>query len=215
MSQYWGNRQWYWYHLVSYTSPDTLNIQSKKNYTEFIYLMTKLLPCKKCYEHFKLYLKETPIDFTTKETMIEWFVKAHNYVNKRLEKPILTVEDANKIYLIPSNFNPNDTEKETETNNQPNQLKEINHLFLNQFIKYHTDRALYLHSDMLLVAKLLEKLIYLYPCKICREILIEYNRKNPIRIYGIYYPTFRRWVSNFFDNQNFSNHFVKKWKDMS
>ena len=57
MSQYWGNRQWYWYHLVSYTSPDTLGIPVKKFYRDFIYLMTKLIPCEKCYGHFKLYLK--------------------------------------------------------------------------------------------------------------------------------------------------------------
>ena len=209
MSQYWGNRQWYWYHLISYTSPEKLTVTGKKNYLEFIYLMTQLLPCHKCYDHFKLYLKNTPINFDDRQSMIEWFVNAHNHVNQRLEKPLLTIEDANKLYLKPkSNGLIENSDQELE------ELKDINHLFLNQFIKYHVDRALYNHSSMILVSRLIEKLIYLYPCKICRDILIEYNRLNPVKICGTYHPAFRKWYSNFFDQQDFSKHFVKKWKNL-
>jgi hypothetical protein len=214
MSQYWGNRQWYWYHMVSYTSPEKITESGKKYYLQFIYLMTQLLPCMKCYNHFKLYLKNTPIDFNDRKSMIEWFVNAHNYVNKKLEKPLLSVEESNKLYLKPSlSLDSNNTPDNSESLKN-DELKDINHLLLNQFIKYHADRALYNHSSMILVSRLIEKLIFLYPCKICRDILVEYNKMNPVRLCGTYHPAFRKWYSNFFDHQDFSKHFVKKWTNL-
>ncbi len=205
MSKYWGNRQWYWYHTLSYTSPEILSNTDKKLYTEIIYLMTKLLPCPICYGHFVDYLKKNPIDFTDRKTMIEWFFTAHNFVNSSLKKKILTKEEADDIYIK------NDS-KELDSNYE---LKTINHSYLNEFIKYHAERAIYNYGPYVYVAKLIERLIHIYPCKQCRDVILEYNKKNPIRILGTNPITFRKWYFNFFDKQNLSNHFTYNWKNIS
>jgi hypothetical protein len=220
MSKYWGNRQWYWYHLISYTSPDTFNIQTKKFYMELIILMTELLPCHKCHKHFTSYIKETPANFNNRETFIDWFIAAHNHVNQLLNKPTITKEEANNLYLEKEilekeNLITVDNLEQDLNNIAEIKIKNLNHSFLNEFIKYHSDRAFYNHSSLFLVAKLVEKLIHIYPCLICRKILLEYNQKNPIKIYGSSISTFRRWYNNFFDKQNFSNHFTKNWKNMT
>lgn len=235
MSKYWGNRQWYWYHLISYTSPNTFDIQTKKFYLELILLMTELLPCHKCHQHFTSYIKQTSANFNNRETFIDWFITAHNHVNKSLDKQIFTKEEADNLYLEKENLKENKNiiivdNLEQDLNKIPIEkieikneikietkieIKNLNHSFLNEFIKYHSDRAFYNHSSVFLVAKLIEKLIHIYPCDICRKILLEYNQRNPIRIYGSSISTFRRWYNNFFDKQDFSNHFNKHWKNMS
>ena len=197
--------------------------------------MTELLPCHKCHKHFTSYIKQTSANFNNKETFIDWFITAHNHVNKSLNKPSFTKEEANNLYLekeilkenkniiivdnLEQDLNKIPIEK-IEIKNEIKietkiEIKNLNHSFLNEFIKYHSDRAFYNHSSVFLVAKLIEKLIHIYPCDICRKILLEYNQRNPIRIYGSSISTFRRWYNNFFDKQDFSKHFTKNWKNMS
>jgi len=234
MSKYWGNRQWYWYHLISYTSPETFDVPIKKFYLELIILMTELLPCQKCHKHFKSYIKQTSANFNNRETFIEWFITAHNHVNKSLDKPTFTREESDNLYLEKetskenknlitvdnleqdkNNINKILIDKIENENIKEIKIKNLNHSFLNEFIKYHSDRAFYNHSSVFLVAKLVEKLIHIYPCLICRKTLLEYNQRNPIRIYGSSVSTFRRWYYNFFEKQDFSKHFTKNWKNMS
>ena len=226
MSAYWGNRQWYWYHIMSYTSPEVIDLKNKKFYVELLFLMTTLLPCQKCYNHFTSYLKKTPVDFNNRETMIKWFITAHNHVNKLLNKPIISLEESNNLYLkngkengmentnLESNKN-GSLENETNQERKKWNLKDLHHSYLNEYIKYHSDRGIFGHEPLHYVVKMIERLIVIYPCLKCREVILEYNQRNPIRIYGKTLPTFRKWYNNFFNHQNLSNHFDKKWKNMS
>ncbi len=205
MSTYWGNRHWYWYHIISYSAPEQIDLSIQKIYIELLYYMTKLLPCSKCYNHFKEHVKKYPISFNSRNNMIKWFNDMHNEVNLSLNKKIYTLEEANDIYL--------------ELNNNSDQessfkLKPINHLYLNQFIKYHSDRAVYGHSSLFLTVKMIIILITIYPCAICRNIIKEYNRENQLIIYGSTIPTFRKWIDNFFNYQDLNNHFCQNWKNM-
>jgi hypothetical protein len=211
MSAYWGNRQWYWYHLISYTAPEQIDIPIQKIYIELLYYMTKLLPCPKCYNHFKEHVKNYPINFDSRNNMIKWFVDMHNEVNLSLNKKIYTLEEANETYLEIDNNNDNDNNSEPILSFK---LKSINHLYLNQFIKYHSDRAVYGHASLLLTVKMIRILITIYPCKICRDIIKEYDANNPLLIYGATITTFRKWIDNFFNYQDLSNHFCKNWKNM-
>ncbi len=208
MSSYWGNRQWYWYHLISYTAPEQIDISIQKIYIELLYYMTKLLPCPKCYNHFKEHVKKYPINFTSRNNMIKWFIDMHNEVNLSLGKKIYSIEEANDIYLENNTYN---TSENAETTLQ---LKPINHLYLNQFIKYHSDRAVFGHASLILTVKMIRIIINIYPCQICRDIIKEYDDNNPLIIYGVSIPTFRKWIDNFFNCQDLSNHFCKNWKNM-
>jgi cytidine deaminase len=207
MTSYWGNRQWYWYHLISYSAPEKIELPIERIYIELLYYMTKLLPCHKCYDHFKEHVKKYPIKFNSRDNMIKWFIEMHNEVNISLNKKIYTLEEANQIYLEMDD----DSIKESKSKLK---LKPINHLYLNQFIKYHSDRAVYNHASLILTVKMTRILINIYPCQICREIIKEYDSFNPLVIYGSTIPTFRKWIDNFFNHQDLSNHFCKNWKNM-
>lgn len=226
MSQYWGNRQWYWYHIMSYTAPEHIDIKNKKFYLEILYLTTMLLPCKKCNQHFTEYLKKTPIDFDSRESMVKWFNTSHNFVNRFLNKSIISLEESHKIYLKnPETVNLERNDLAVLHTNNENQnkniftvnsnLKSINHSYLNEFIKYHSERGIYGHEPFLYTAKMIERLIAIYPCLQCKKVIIEYNNKNSLRIYGKNIVTFRKWFYNFFNNQDLSTHFVHNWKNMS
>ena len=54
-----------------------------------------VLPCGMCGQHFAEVLKEHPFpDSRDPKILFEWSVHAHNLVNARVGKPILTVEQA-------------------------------------------------------------------------------------------------------------------------
>jgi hypothetical protein len=194
MSSYWGPRQWYWYHIMSYNAPEKCNKFQEKIYIDTLVLMTKLIPCDKCFNHFDKMCHDKKLKFEGKEDMITWFIDVHNQVNLRLEKPIISREDADKIYL--------------NNNNDIN----INHTYLNQYIIYHCHRGMYGHSPLNLVVQLISRLIYLYPCQECREILLLYLKTHPLNYFGNDKYTFSKWVHNLFSRQDTEKHYQKNWK---
>lgn len=58
-----------------------------------------LLPCKKCLRHYRTVLAEYPVDSVT--LPFEWSVVVHNAVNKRLGKPVMTVDQARAFWSTP------------------------------------------------------------------------------------------------------------------
>jgi hypothetical protein len=172
---FWGNRQWYLFHLLSYnTSDDELcDITIKKIYIELFLILINLIPCVKCYQHTKDILKKFPIDWKNKDNMIIWFFNFHNLVNKSLEKKIYTIEEL-----------------------EINKKKPINHLYLFQLIKYYIDRALSGHSSQILVIKMLNRIIKVYPCLICKNQLIKYNSR-----YHINESNLKQWIHNILEYQ--------------
>lgn len=58
-----------------------------------------LLPCKKCRRHYTSVLAEYPVDSVT--LPFEWSVAVHNIVNKRLGKPVMTVDQARAFWSQP------------------------------------------------------------------------------------------------------------------
>ena len=51
--------------------------------------------CKKDYATYKA---ENPPDYSTSESLWLWGVALHNWVNRKLGKPEITIEDARKIW---------------------------------------------------------------------------------------------------------------------
>lgn len=67
----------------------------KENYVKIMYRILHSLPCAVCRRHAVIYLDKNPIK-ENKE--FEWSVNFHNSVNKRLKKPIVSMEDARAQY---------------------------------------------------------------------------------------------------------------------
>jgi len=88
-----------WKELHSHALNDYVDSKSELNW---LFLWTRKIPrfttgCK-CKENWDKWYKANPPDFTTKESYFAWTVKAHNDINNRLGKPIVSVEDAKKLY---------------------------------------------------------------------------------------------------------------------
>ena len=67
----------------------------------FIICLQYILPCQECREHLQYKLKTTcTIDGcgNTSDEIFQWTVKLHNRVNRDLNKPILSIQDAKKMY---------------------------------------------------------------------------------------------------------------------
>lgn len=98
----WGPIIWYNFHMMSYT----YNEEMRENYIKFFKSMAYILPCNTCSEHFKKNLsKATPEENTVnRNIMIKWLNDMHNSVNIRLNKKIVSLQMANKIYYRGDNL---------------------------------------------------------------------------------------------------------------
>lgn len=86
----WGPPTWYLLHLWSFGFRKTNYLL----YKDVFNLLGKYIPCTSCRKHYNEYRKIHPIhwEHLTRDDFIEWILNFHNSVNKRLKKPIWTLE---------------------------------------------------------------------------------------------------------------------------
>ena len=91
----WGPIFWSTLHIVSLAYPEEPTYAEKRAAKEFYNALAHLLPCPICRDHFREVLKGLPIDswLDKKGTLTEWVWMAHNQVNKRLDKPEISMAD--------------------------------------------------------------------------------------------------------------------------
>lgn len=92
----WGPYVWYNFHILSYSYLEN----EQESYRTFFKSVPYTLPCLTCKEHFKRALIKSPPDknIVDGETMVKWLNNLHNVVNKRLEKDVVSLDRAYKIY---------------------------------------------------------------------------------------------------------------------
>ncbi len=65
-----------------------------------------MVPCEKCSVHATAYIEKNYDQLDTvvegRTNLFEFFHTFHNYVNKRLGKPEMSLQDAYKIYSAPT-----------------------------------------------------------------------------------------------------------------
>lgn len=96
-----GPAQWFSYHNAAAHLPEVLSPVTAKRIANFIDGIPEMTPCDKCSEHARGYIekhKELVNNFKTRKDVVKFFVDFHNFVNQRLGKPIVSVEDAEKMY---------------------------------------------------------------------------------------------------------------------
>ena len=61
-----------------------------------------MVPCASCREHSTGYIEEKMDKLddicSNKDKLFNFFVDFHNFVNKRLNKPIMSYDEATKLY---------------------------------------------------------------------------------------------------------------------
>ena len=87
----WGPIFWGALHVAA------LSCSNRDNLANFVDCYKAMIPCMSCRQHFIDVLKSNPVPMTTEE-LFPWTVHVHNIVNSRLDKPIISVDDAYAIW---------------------------------------------------------------------------------------------------------------------
>ena len=95
----WGPRAWHWLHNMAITYSDNPTLADKQMAYRRIYKFIEGLPCEECRRHSMQYISAVPPDYTDSHTLQIWVWTFHNSVNKRLGRPIFTLEEYKHMYL--------------------------------------------------------------------------------------------------------------------
>ena len=96
----WGPVVWHALHYITLGYPEKPTIQQKQKYKQFFTLLSDVLPCSICAQHFSENLKTMPLSedvMKNKESLIKWLIDFHNVVNEKNRKPIIKYEEARNL----------------------------------------------------------------------------------------------------------------------
>jgi len=104
----WGPHYWYFLHTIAFCYPLYPNSITKKKYYEFVYNFYLFIPNKVISTYFNKLLDKYPVApyLDNRESFVRWTHFIHNKINKKLNKPIISLKDFYKNYKI-KNKNPN------------------------------------------------------------------------------------------------------------
>jgi hypothetical protein len=96
----WGPAFWFTLHNGASKYPISASPLVKNRMKSFIIGIPVMVTCEKCAIHANTYIETKNLyDICSgREKLFEFFVHFHNSVNKRLNKSIVSVEEAYKIY---------------------------------------------------------------------------------------------------------------------
>ena len=102
----WGPHYWFTLHTISLCYPLHPNDVTKKKYYEFIQNFPMFIPNEKIASDFSILLDEYPVTpyLDSRPSFIKWVHFIHNKINKKLEKPSLTLEEFYSLYY--ENYKP-------------------------------------------------------------------------------------------------------------
>lgn len=89
LTSVWGPPMWHFLHTMSFNYPVNPTVEDKKHYSNFIYDLRYVLPCKYCRINLISNLKANPLldcHLKSRETFSKFIYRLHEIVNKRLGK---------------------------------------------------------------------------------------------------------------------------------
>ena len=96
----WGPFFWNTIHIAALGYPSEPSHGHKKAAKEFFESLSHLIPCPVCREHYTVHLQKYPLlpHLDRRRDLFRWTLLLHNEVNKSLNKPPFTEEEA-LVYL--------------------------------------------------------------------------------------------------------------------
>jgi len=103
----WGPYFWGVLHISALTGPTNITPQFLDAFMSMIMVYMVILPCPACRHHFAQLLAELPplTGIQTNLELFAWTVEAHNRVNERIHKPIVSVEEAYRYWMDRTGYN--------------------------------------------------------------------------------------------------------------
>lgn len=95
-----GPAMWFTFHNGAVQYPNRPTEFIKHGMKQFLLNVPIMIPCISCREHFYTLLSHTDLDqvVSSREALFKFWVDAHNYVNKRYGKPVISLRDAKDLY---------------------------------------------------------------------------------------------------------------------
>jgi FAD-linked sulfhydryl oxidase len=98
----WGPRFWFTLHNGAINYPSLANPLCIERMKNFILAIPIMIPCHTCKDHALAYIEihKDYLDMmcSGRDKLFKFFVDFHNYVNKRLNKPEMSYDDAYRLY---------------------------------------------------------------------------------------------------------------------
>lgn len=98
----WGPAFWFSLHNGASKYPSVASPLCKENTKNFILGIPYFIPCDDCAAHARNYILEKEPHLmqicSGRESLFSFFVDMHNYVNKRYQKPELSIQQAKEQY---------------------------------------------------------------------------------------------------------------------
>jgi hypothetical protein len=102
LTKVWGPTMWHYLHIMSFNYPLQPSKHDKKNYKQFILLLSNILPCKYCRINLKKNLKTLPLTqnyLKNRGSFSLYVYKLHELINNMLNKKSkLTYNDVRERY---------------------------------------------------------------------------------------------------------------------
>lgn len=100
----WGPKAWGFLHACTFTYPEHPSDLDRVHMYNLLNSLGYVLPCTVCRKHFRELFEEsirgpTSHVFDNRLQVSSWLVDAHNEVNARNAKPLLSYEDVEKMYV--------------------------------------------------------------------------------------------------------------------
>ena len=90
----WGPGTWLLLHSISFN----YTTKKRKEVENFLYSLNEVLPCRYCRESMTKHIKKYPPNLNSRREFVTWMIDFHNLVNVSLNKPIVSFDEAIKIY---------------------------------------------------------------------------------------------------------------------
>jgi hypothetical protein len=99
----WGPYYWGMLHFMSSTYDNNPNPSVQSVMKTFIQSLPVFLPCKECQDHAFHFIKSKNLNkvVENRKELFTFFFNFHNFVNERLNKPLMEIKTALEKYSIP------------------------------------------------------------------------------------------------------------------
>lgn len=98
----WGKSLWDFIHticVVDFEYPED-NIRIGRLAVKCLTNITEIIPCNTCSDEWKQSLEEiNSFDLSKSMILFDWSWRVHNNINQRLQKPLITYDDALNNYV--------------------------------------------------------------------------------------------------------------------
>jgi len=100
-SKVWGQYLWRTLHSMTYAYDPKMPDDLKEKFEKLFTVLKDFIPCPICREHYRQrFIKNPPSsNMRSTEQFVLWLNNLHNEVNAGLGKPLVSIRDANIIYV--------------------------------------------------------------------------------------------------------------------